>query len=64
MNLSINKKGRIAKGIEDRLVDLLEFMKQNESNNKYATEEISPYDYSVLKGEIEDLLEQLGEENE
>ena len=59
MNINIKKRGKIVQGLDAKLTDLLEFLKQNESTNKYGTEEIGTYDYSVLKGEIEDLLEQI-----
>lgn len=57
MNIHIDHKGKISEGIERRLKDLLTYLKANQDNNQYSTKEMSAYDYSVLKGEIEHILE-------
>lgn len=57
MNIHINHKGKISEGIESRLKDLLDYLKTHQDLNKYSTKEMSAYDYSVLKGEIEHILE-------
>lgn len=58
MNLSVKVRGPIVEGIESRIEELIDFMKKNKSQNEYGSREISPYDYSILIGELEYLLEQ------
>lgn len=61
MNIHINHKGEICNMIEDKLRDLLVSIKASENKKKCSTREMTEYDFTVLKNEIENMLEYFGE---
>lgn len=59
MSISIEKRGPIVDGVEKRLKELLKFITENQDRNSYITKEMSAYSFSLLKGQIEDLIADL-----